>query len=259
MGVHAPRPAEAARTAVRRSPTLRVRAAGDAAADVDLHGTDPSGCVVLVLPEENPVVTAVRAAGDDPAMLVDAVDLCPVPVADRVRVRVRLVGRAHEPPAHLRRELAVVAADRESAGALLDIGSGRTVLFFEVAEVLVAGGDADLDEDGAYVELDDYTTASPDPVADGEAALLGHLIDDHARELDALVGLLPVAVLARSRRVLPVALDRYGLVLRASGPAGDTDQRLPFRQPLTRAHELPDRMRELLAGARPTAEEARTA
>jgi Protein of unknown function (DUF2470) len=258
MGVHAPGPAEAARTAVRRSPTLRVRT-GTATADVDLHGADPSGCVVLVLPEDSPVVAAVRAAGDDLPALVDAVDLCPVPVADRVRVRVRLVGWAHEPPAHLRRELAVVAADRESAGALLDIGSGRTVLFLEVAEVLIAGGDADLDEDGAYVDPEEYALASPDPVADGEAALLGHLIADHAGELDALVGLLPATVLARARRVLPVALDRYGLVLRATGPAGDTDLRLPFRQPLTCPRELSHRMGELLASARSAAEEARTA
>lgn len=261
MGVHAPGPAEAARTAVRRSPTLRVRTS-TATADVDLHGTDPAGCVVLVLPEDSPVVAAVRAADDDLPTLVDAVDLCPVPVADRVRVRVRLVGWAHEPPAHLRRELAVVAADRESAGALLDIGAGRAVLFFEVAEVLIAGGDADLDEDGAYVDPEEYALAAPDPVADGEAALLGHLIADHARELESLVALLPPAVLARARRVLPVALDRYGLVLRASGPGGDTDLRLPFREPLTCPRELSHRMRELLAGAAGTesrSTEARTA
>lgn len=251
MGVHPPGPAEAARTVVRRSPSLRVRAAG-AFGDVGLHGADPAGSLVLVVPETSELAGAVRRAGEDVPVLVDAVDLCPVPVADRVRGRVRLAGLVHEPPAHLRRELAVVAAHREAAGDLLDIGAGRTVLSVEVTAVSVAAGAADPGTDGTAVDPDAYALAAPDPVADAEAALLRHLVADHPEQLAALVRTLPPAVLAAARRVLPVALDRYGLVLRAAGPAGDTDLRLPFRAPLGCPRELPYRMGELLTGARAT-------
>ena len=99
-----PTPAERARTIVRLSPYLRVRAPG-ACADVALHGTDPDGSVVLVLTEQSPVVAAVRAERADLPVLLDAADLCPVPVADRLRGRARLVGWVHEPePLLLHRE-----------------------------------------------------------------------------------------------------------------------------------------------------------
>ena len=107
-----PTPAERARTILRLAPCLRVRTPG-AWAEVELHGTDPDGSVVLVLAEQSPVVGAVRRAGADLPVLVDAADLCPVPVADRVRGRLRLVGWMHEPAPTLRRELALVAADEQ--------------------------------------------------------------------------------------------------------------------------------------------------
>lgn len=234
-----PTPAERARTTVRLSPYLRVRVPGGCA-DVDLHGTDPDGSVVLVLPDDSPVVARVRACRGEVPVLVDAADLCPVPVADRVRGRTRLVGWVHEPAAELRRELALVAADSDGAGALLDIGAGRTVLYVDVVEALVTAG-ADPD-DPAAVELvaeRDYAAARPDPLAGTEAALLGHLVRGHPTELARLAALLPDPVAG----AVPVALDRHGLVLRAGG----VDRRLPFAEPLRCARELPSRMRELLA------------
>jgi hypothetical protein len=239
--VRIPSPAERARTAVRLSPFLRVRTPG-ACGDVDLHGTDPDGSVVLVVPEDSPVVAAVRRPGGETPVLIDAADLCPVPVADRVRGQVRLVGWVHEPPAGLRRELALVAADRDGAGALLDIGSGRTVLYVDVAEVLFADAGADLDEVGSvtFVPTADYAAARPDPLSGTEAALLGHLVTGHPAELARLARLLPGPLAAAA---VPVALDRHGLVLRS----GSLDVRLPFDRPVTCARELPGRMRELLS------------
>src|SRR5918993_3537852 len=145
MRVPQPSPAGRARTVLRLAPYLLLRVPG-ARADVDLHGTDPDGSLVLVLPDESPAVVAARQAADSMPALVDAADVCPVPVPDRVRGRARLVGWVHEPPAHLRRELALAAADREGAGSLLDIGSGRTVLYFPVAEVQYVDGGADPDD-----------------------------------------------------------------------------------------------------------------
>jgi hypothetical protein len=239
--VSIPTPAERARTILRLAPCLRVRTPG-ACAEVDLHGCDPDGSVVLVLPEQSAVVGAVRRAGGDLPVLVDAADLCPVPVADRVRGRLRLVGWVHEPAPALRRELALVAADRDGAGALLDIGCGRTVLYVDVVEALVADGGADPDDVGAVTFLDpaDYAAARPDPLAGTEAALLGHLVAGHPTELRRLAAQLPEPVRAGA---VPVALDRYGLVLRC----GAGDVRLPFGTPVHCPRELPGRMRELLA------------
>jgi len=228
--VSIPTPAERARTILRLAPCLRVRTPG-AWAEVDLHGTDPDGSVVLVLAEQSPVVGAVRRAGADLPVLVDAADLCPAPVADRVRGRLRLVGWVHEPAPTLRRELALVAADREGAGALLDIGCGGTVLYVDVVEALVADGGAD---------PDDYATARPDPLAGTEAALLDHLVSGHPTELRRLAEQLPRPV---RDGAVPVALDRHGLVLRC----GAGDVRLPFGAPVRCPRELPGRMRELLA------------
>lgn len=236
-----PSPAERARTAVRLSPFLRVRTPG-AGGDVDLHGTDPDGSVVLVVPDDAPVVAAVRRAGGEAPVLLDAADLCPVPVPDRVRARVRLVGWVHEPPPQLRRELALVAADREDAGALLDIGNGRTVLYVDVAEVLFVDGGGDLDEVGSvtFVATADYAAARPDPLSGTEAALLGHLLHGHPAELARLAQLLPEPLAAAA---VPVALDRHGLVLRS----GTIDVRLEFGRPVSCPRELPGQMRELLA------------
>ncbi|HEV7654044.1 MAG TPA: DUF2470 domain-containing protein [Mycobacteriales bacterium] len=240
-----PTPAERARTTVRLSPYLRVRTPG-ACAEVDLHGTDPDGSVVLVLAEDNPVVTAVRGATGDLPVLVDAADFCPVPVADRVRGRVRLIGWVHEPLPQLRRELALAAADRDGAGALLDIGRGRTVLYVDVVEVHVAGTGTDPDDIGAVAVLrpPDYAAARPDPLAGTEAALLGHLVSGHPAELRRLAALLPAEL---RDGAIPVALDRHGLVLRSRGQ----DVRIPFGAPVHCARELPARMRELLARAAP--------
>jgi uncharacterized protein DUF2470 len=238
--VSRPTPAERARTTVRLSPYLRVRLPG-AAAEVDLHGTDPDGSVVLVVPEDSPVVAAVRRATADVPVLVDAADLCPVPVADRVRARTRLIGWVHEPAPELRRELALVAADRDNAEALLDIGSGRTVLYVDVVEAHVTVAGADPDDVGAVevVRPQDYAGARPDPLSGTEAALLGDLVTGHPGELRRLAELVPAELRAGA---IPIALDRYGLVLRC----GTEDVRLPFGAPVQCPRELPARMRELL-------------
>lgn len=239
--------AERARTAVRLSPTLQLsteRGHGEA----DLHGTDEIGSLVLVVPQEHPVAAAARASSGGLPAEVEATDLCPVPVPDRVRGRARLTGWVHEPAEFLRRPLAVRTAGRGNIAdlsELLDIGHGRTVLYVNITEVSVRVGR------GAAVTVPagDYATADADPLAGVEARLLDHLTRAHPEELATLVSLVPEPVRARADRIRPVRLDRYGVVLRA-GPA---DVRLPFTQPLTCRHELPGRMRDLLARARTTA------
>jgi hypothetical protein len=49
--------------------------------------------------------------------------------------------------------------------------------------------------------------------------------------------------------VLPLRLDRYGIVLRLEYASRERDVRLPFTPPLRDATEAPTRMLSLLAGA----------
>jgi hypothetical protein len=74
----------------------------------------------------------------------------------------------------------------------------------------------------------------------GRPALLDHLVSGHPTELRRLAEQLPRPV---RDGAVPVALDRYGLVLRC----GAGDVRLPFGAPVRCPRELPGRMRELLA------------
>ena len=78
------------------------------------------------------------------------------------------------------------------------------------------------------------------PGAGTEAALLGHLVAGHPAELRRLAGQLPTPL---RDGAIPIALDRYGLVLRC----GAGDVRLTFGTPVGSPRELPARMRELLA------------
>jgi hypothetical protein len=235
--------AERARTTVRLSPTLQL-STETGCGDADRHGTDEIGSLVLVVPEEHAVAIAARASSGGLAAEVEATDMCPVPVPDRVRGRTRLTGWVHEPATFLRRPLAMRTAERGNIGdlsELLDIGHGHTVLYVNITEVSVRIGR------GAAVTVPpgDYAVADADPLARDEASLLAHLTRAHPEELARLVSLVPEPVRAVAGRVQPIRLDRYGVVLRA----GAADVRLPFAEPLDCRHELPGRMRELLARA----------
>jgi hypothetical protein len=70
--------------------------------------------------------------------------------------------------------------------------------------------------------------------------VLGHLLAGHPAELRRLAELLPAEL---RDGVVPIALDRYGLVLRSGGE----DVRLAFGKPVRCPGDLPARMRELLA------------
>ncbi len=233
-----PRLAERVRTVLRVAESVRVHAAG-VRGEVDLYGVDPDGSVVLVIAETDPLVLAVRDAVDDPPVLLTATDLCPVPVADRQRGRVELTGRIHEPPPELRRELALVAADREDIGRLLDIGYGHTVLVVEVWDAALFDGTTRFVDAVSGAE---YAAAVADPLAGVEAALLDHLLTVHPAELAQLASLVPGDA---GDRITPIRLDRYGLVFRA----GRTDHRLAFAEPVTCPRQLPAQMRALLARA----------
>lgn len=160
-------------------------------------------------------LTAAEAACA-PAVGVPAVlewtDPAPVAVRDRVRARLRITARLHAPQpgtadsVWLRAEVRQVAFT--SAGATHLVGP---------------------------TEL---AAAEPDPIASAEALLLQHLAEDHQEHIEALANLLPPRHLLGVLRVTPLALDRYGIVLRLEHALRHTDVRLPFTRHLSDPDEV---------------------
>ncbi|MFI0938788.1 DUF2470 domain-containing protein [Streptomyces sp. NPDC021020] len=162
-----------------------------------------------------------------PAVGIPAVlewtDLAPVPVRDRVRARVRITARLQAP-------------EPGPAGAVRLRADVRAVAFdARGARHLVAPGE--------------LAAARPDPVASAEARLLLHLAEDHQEHLDELARLLTDRQLVDVTRVVPLALDRHGIVLRLERPYGHLDARLPFPHPLTGPDELGHHIHALLTRA----------
>ena len=155
-----------------------------------------------------------------PAVL-EWTDVAPVPVHDRVRAQVRIAARLHAP----------------------EPGPADSVrLRVEVRQIAFsAGGTCRL------VDPRELAGARPDPVASAEARLLVHLAEDHQEHVEALARLLTVRHLLDVTRITPLALDRYGIVLRLDRPRGHADVRLPFASPLSDPDELGHRIHALLA------------
>jgi len=178
--------------------------------------------------------------------VLHAVDVCPVPMADRIRGEVWIGGLVTEvPPTEL--TAAVLAlAEREASGDLLDVGAGWLVLRLEVAEVRL--DDRMNGECGALalVEPDEYEAAEADPLADGEPEWLGHLVCAHPAEFARLCLQLDPAVRRPGCRLRPLALDRFGLRIRAEESDGHRDVLLPFETPLREPEQLAGALARLL-------------
>jgi hypothetical protein len=80
--------------------------------------------------------------------------------------------------------------------------------------------------------------------------MLTHLVDVHSDEVARLTRLVDTRLVQGVRRVLPLAMDRYGITLRLEHAHAHHDVRLPFPTPLTHVAEAGDRVRTLLAAAR---------
>lgn len=173
---------------------------------------------------DDPLTAAAAGATDGLAVVLDVTDVAPVAVRDRVRARLTLAGRLH---------LAHLADDGLSVHLRVDVAHAVLATPYGTGAITAA----------------DLALAAPDPLARHEAALLTHFADDHAEALDVLTRLLDPAVLARHPEVRPLALDRYGLVLRLDHPHGHRDVRLVFPEPARDAEDFGHRMHELLAAA----------
>lgn len=221
-----PTAAERARSVLEASASLTVLWDGGRADLVGCHRADEIGDVVIRPEPDGGLARAASAAaatGDDLTVALELTDLAPLPLPDRVRARLTL-------------------------GGWLSVRPGRPgqppVLVVDVAEVLLAADDPPL-----RVDLDEYREVDPDCLAAGEAAQLQHLAAHHPEAVALLGCLAGPELMRRTRRAVPLAMDRYGLVLRLDGDDGLVDVRLPFRVPVRDAAEAGEALRHLLAAA----------
>ncbi|WP_436770698.1 DUF2470 domain-containing protein [Yinghuangia sp. YIM S09857] len=207
------------------------------------RAVEADGSVLLLLPPE--VGAAVLTARDDIAAVLHVVDVAPVAVPHRVRAHCWIAGWLSAPTgaelARARGRLA--AATRDPALLTFDGARSGAVVRLEPGEVLVD------DLWGAeHVEPDEYEEASPDPLAEHETELLQHLDASHGAELEHLCRMTGAS--DEGERVAPVALDRFGLRLRCSGPTRTRDVRFEFDAPVGDAAALGDALRALFQGPR---------
>ncbi|MDP9828615.1 DUF2470 domain-containing protein [Kineosporia succinea] len=120
--------------------------------------------------------------------------------------------------------------------------TGSVSLRVDVAEVM-------LEEDGRneWVTVEDYRRGEPDPLHLGAAEQLQHLVAHHPDAIVTLSRLCEPEELLGVVRILPIALDRYGIVLRVEKLRDHTDVRLPFRRRVDSGTEAAAELRHLLA------------
>jgi hypothetical protein len=218
-----PSPAERVRSILAASGSLGVTTAGAREEIMAGAAAEFGDGIRLRVPADCHVVGEMLCASPTPVPAVlEWTDLAPVPVRDRVRARVRLAVRMTD----------------------LEPGPGDTVrLHLDVRRSqLTAGG-----REPAEVDRRSLLAARPDPVATCEARLLLHLAEGHRAHVEALARLLEDRHLMGVTRVTPLALDRYGIVLRLEYHRRQCDVRLPFPRPLSDPDELGHRIHALLA------------
>ncbi|MFE5585022.1 DUF2470 domain-containing protein [Kitasatospora sp. NPDC056531] len=218
-----PTTAERVHSLLSATSSLTVRALGehhDLDTPVSVHGSR----LRLRAPLDAPLTAAAAGATEGLAVVLDVTDVSPVAVRDRIRGRLTLAGRLH---------LAHLADDGLSVHLRVDVAHAVLATPYGTGALTAA----------------DLALAAPDPLARHEAALLTHLADEHADAIDLLTGLLDPALLAGHPDIRPLALDRYGLVLRLDHPHGHRDVRLVFPEPAGDTEDFGHRMHELLAAA----------
>jgi hypothetical protein len=225
-GIKLPTAAERLRTLLTAASSLTLHVPGHRCDLIGRHHVDGTGRVVVELPAGGHVARLVEAEPDI-AAAIEVTDIAPTPVRStggRIRSRATFSGwlqPAGEAGGDLR--------------AVLELASATLVdpLLGEVE-----------------VEADAFAAASPDPLAKDEADLLCHLTGAHPEAIEHLSRLIAPHHLHGVHRILPVRMDRFGVVLRLEFAGRHRDVQLPFSAPLRTAEEAAPRMQELLARAR---------
>lgn len=220
--------AERARTVLAAAASASVLWDGGRVDLLGCHHDDPLGDVILTLESTSTLVRAAReAVGGDLAVTIELTELCAMNARQRVRARVTLSGRMSE------------LRDPARAGH-----SAR--LWVRITDVSVAEA---LPAEPHDVALADYRASEPDPLHLGAAEQLQHLAAHHADAISTLTRLCHREALIGVTQVLPIALDRYGIVLRMERMRDHRDVRLPFERRIDSGTEAAIEMRKLLERA----------
>jgi hypothetical protein len=213
--------AERARTTVTAAASTTVRWDGGQADLFGSHRARPGGAVSLTL---DPSGLLARAVDEHPAralpIRMDFTEVCPITVRDRVRATVQLHGVLGQP-------------------------SGPATGRLDVSSVSIS-------QDGVRhdIDLHDYRTAAPDPLHPIAADHVQHLQAHHAEAVTLLSRLCGRAALSGAIRVVPIGLDRTGLLLRVERLREHSDVRLAFRRSVTGSASLADELTYLIIKAR---------
>ncbi|NDZ80193.1 DUF2470 domain-containing protein [Streptomyces sp. SID10853] len=184
-----------------------------------LDGTSAMGHIHLHAPPE----ARPEHPGTRVPVRLELTDIAPTPVRERMRARVTVTG------------LLLAEYSTESA-----------------ASTCMEFGQAVIDDhDGrAFVTHAELRRTDPDPIATREAAMLTHLMDGHGELVPLLLRLAQPQPHKGMVRVLPLAMDRYGLTLRLEYPGSHRDVRLPFPKPVGRIDQAGPQIHSLLSAAR---------
>lgn len=215
--------AQRLRTIVAAATSLELRTPGHRADLINRHSLDSRGRIQIDLPVNSRLATDI-AHQREVAAVVEIADVAPTPVRERIRGRGTLSGWL------------TPVAPRDTGD-----GDEELTVEFDLATI-------ELSIDGVTTMVDpvDFAAAEPDPLATEEAELLCHLDRHHPRTVEWLCRLVAPRHRYGVRRVVPLRLDRYGLVLRLERVSGHRDVRLGFTPSLRHPDELRQRMAELL-------------
>ncbi|MGQ0577252.1 MAG: DUF2470 domain-containing protein [Pseudonocardia sp.] len=231
----APSHAERARSAVARGGTAALVGTGCPIARPLVHHVRADGSAVLVLDDAAPVLDRVRAAERSGlAVMLEIADPAPVDLREPVRGLVWVTGWLNLPDAASARRLAVHVADVRPHPALLDVGSGCTLLRLVPGSIVLADA-----EGTAALTPVELAAARPDPFCRVEQQWLAHLEQAHPEVLRALARHLPPGLRdVAGARVRPLGVDRCGLRLRVETAERDHDVRLAWQRDALTQDEL---------------------
>ncbi|MFJ9058034.1 DUF2470 domain-containing protein [Streptomyces sp. NPDC102409] len=215
-----PTPAERVLSILTAAHSMTVVSDGHDPVEVHrLDGTAAMGHIHLHEPSE----PGLAPAGPRVPVRLEFTDIAPTPVRDRTRARVTVTGLLSAPYSTESAESTCM----EFGQAVFEDDRGR-----------------------AFVTLDTLQETDPDPIATSEAGMLTHLVDDHGELVPLLLRLVQPQPDKGVKRILPLAMDRYGVTLRLEYPGSHRDVRLPFAKPLARLDQAGPQIHALLAAAR---------
>ncbi|WP_329226059.1 DUF2470 domain-containing protein [Streptomyces sp. NBC_01460] len=215
-----PTPAERVLSILTAAHSMTVVSDGHDPVEVHrLDGTAAMGHIHLHEPSE----PGLAPAGPRVPVRLEFTDIAPTPVRDRTRARVTVTGLLSAPYSTESAESTCM----EFGQAVFEDDRGR-----------------------AFVTLDTLQETDPDPIASSEAGMLTHLVDDHGELVPLLLRLVQPQPDKGVKRILPLAMDRYGVTLRLEYSGSHRDVRLPFAKPLARLDQAGPQIHALLAAAR---------